>query len=998
MNNAQVNQPQICRSRQDVATAAYSPTRQSFTRPRRPAALASVVSLGKRGQNEHRRARRNSRSSSRTSRTNPTPNLRNKKQTLALVIFVVVLVVLIPSGQKLAAAQCPDKTMTSFERIGGVTIKEGLTVLYQANASQATIGHHHHHSSMHGASNNGPNGTTTTLYQISTPITAECNNRCRRSKSCRAFLVDYSQHTCWSVEHPPAGQHLHSQTPPVSSFNLLDRAPTPIHLVPTNQRTAYFEKVCLNLPLVECERAWIFERVLSHQIHGHDDKIIEDVPSRLKCQEHCLNERQFKCRSGEYDYLNMQCRLSMVDRHMKQQLFRPTPNANIDYFENQCVSAGNQCDAFDRYEDMDLGRAEIMRTANSSEQCQQYCTQTIKAFICRSFTWSPLTGRCYLNSANTLMVGGMDKLLQAPGLVYYQRNECIDLKLECDTTSMTLNLRTNEPFRGRMYVRDDPQACETLGRSALMSSLSIPFQSPMGRCAQRELPSRYSSVVVVQQHPMIQRKSDRYIKLVCDFQTANKTITSHYNVMANPWTSTALINATSFAPKILLRITDKFGHDITGAKLGDELQLRIEAETDSVYDMVARSVLAKSGTTDESIVLIDRDGCPADFRIFPPLRKLNKRTIIGRFDAFKFSSDVVVRFQVDVQFCLNSCPPTSCPLQDQNQNLFNVNSQQLETSLNGGGGGTSVSAAASSGGSDQQQQLLGSTTSSPSNVQASSGADDSSQLAGNSLEYQRSSSTTYRPAFMASVQQQGQGNTDYMTTNSLLLDQQQQQYNNKLEGANSLLSTRRAAQPPANLPPGSSSTANPPQSSSSINPNYQPASPNVATSSDQLFDSQARDSGRVLHLIGEHPIFRPPSPLHYQKKKQHQQPTNNYDGAPSNLMHNQMDSVETLQQQDQQQNSHRRRRRSAEPIPVAPKHVPLQREIIIFESSSALSGGRDQQQVNKSKAQQSESTLTTAARGQRDMKSRSNTMTSTSRQQHNKPSDQGRFMFPITEE
>jgi hypothetical protein len=885
---------------------------------------------------------------------------------VSLLVVAVIGALSIGSPEWAAQGQCLDKTMTSFERIGGVTIKDAqLTILYQANMSQATIGHHHHHH--HGnhhaslsSSSVGPAGnstTTTTLYQISTPITAECNNRCRRMKECRAFLVDYGRHTCWSVNHPatPAGHHQSAGggSSPSSgggsglssslaggsvSFNVLDRSPAPIHLELTNERTAYFEKVCLNLPIVECERAWIFERVLSYHIHGHDDKIIDDVPSRLKCQEHCLNERQFRCRSGEYDYLTMQCRLSMVDRHMKQSQFRPT-SSNIDYFENQCVPTGQQCDAFDRFEDMDLGRAEIMRVVNNSEQCQQFCTQTIKAFVCRSFTWSPLTGRCYLNSANTFMVGGMDKLLQAPGLVYYQRNDCIDLKLECDTTSMTLNLRTNEPFRGRMYVRDgDPQACApTLGRSALMSSLSIPFQSPMGRCATRELPSRYSSVVVVQQHPLIQRKSDRYIKLVCDFQTANKTISSSYNVMANPWTSTALINATSFAPKILLRITDKFGHDVTGAKLGDELQLRIEAETDSPYDMTARSVLAKSGSSDaESIVLIDRDGCPADFRIFPPLKKLNKRTIIGRFDAFKFSSDAVVRFQVDVQFCLNSCPQTNCL--DPSQTLFNVNSQQL-----GGAGGDSGDGGASNEQlvpSSSAPMASTSTTSSPTGLmQPPTGANQndetSSSLAAGPLEYMRSSSTTYRP--MAAV------NPDYLATNSLM---------DQFGGAGGILGSRRS-QPPANQPLGghpeqvaslATSQTSPMNNANNNNNNQMPTS-------DQLFDPQAKDSGRLLAAANDHQHqynARHSGPnqhgYHNQQRQAQQHKQQAAYGAQSAMQSNGLDQLDLgagelsaamgQQQQSQEQSLHQRRRRSVEPMPATPKHVPLQREIIIFESGA----------------------------------------------------------------
>lgn len=816
-----------------------------------------------------------------------------KNESTIKALFILYLLQLAAQ----VTCQCPEKTMTSFEKISGVTIKDApLTILFSAPNFTSTTSAPGFSSSnqlndltRQLGSSLSSSATTAGVY----PITAECNNRCRRNPKCRAFLVDYSRHTCWSVEQQQQGS---------SSSGGLIRAPTPIQLAQTNERTAYFEKVCLNLPAVDCERAWIFERAINYHLHGYDDKVIEDVPSRLRCQEHCLNEREFKCRSGEYDYLSMQCRLSASDRHLKPNLYRPTTstmmisststsaNSLVDYFENQCVpmSSNQQCDSFDRFEDLDLGRPEIMRLFNTSDQCQQYCTQTIKAFICRSFTWSPLTGKCYLNSANSFMVGGIDKLIPAPGLIYYQRNDCIDLKLECDTSAMTLNLRTSEPFRGRMYVRDDPHTCgdTSLARGGgagggLINSLVIPFQSNGARCANRELPSRYSSIVVVQQHPLIQRKSDRYIKLVCDFQTANKTITSTYNVVANPWTSTALINATSFAPKIKLRITDKYGQDITGAKLGDELQLRIEAETESVYDMVARSVLAKSGQTDESIVLIDRDGCPADYRILPPLRKLNKRVIIGKFDAFKFSSDVVVRFQVDVQFCLNVCPPTNCNHQHNSNQL--TGHDQIVDQLEAG-------------------QLLNS----------------QQQL----TPEMAPAATTSSPASSHLVPNEG------TSTHSPALNQ---------------LDAYLASSMEANLIP-QTTTSGRRQTSSRPSEHY-PSTAGVGGDS-QTFEAAAlAPPGRHHHLASG--VARSSDSAHsgHQKAKAELDQSNADQSTGSSSS-----SANEHQEQSNQQNSHRsrrRRRRSpADPSADAlPKHVPLQREIIVREGPSNSNGSQKDQQV-----------------------------------------------------
>lgn len=766
---------------------------------------------------------------------------RSSPKWTLLKLTIATLVVHAITMWQQVACQCPVNTMTSFERIHNVQVKDTslLTVLYSApNTNSLNRFDSAELSRQLGVSSLMPL-VPSSIYQVATPITAECNNRCRRNAKCRAYLVNYERQTCYSVEHGLGSS--------ASPSNGLIKTPTPIQLIASHERTSYFEKVCLNLPAVECERAWVFERVLGYHVHGHDDKIIDRVPSRLRCQEHCLNERQFKCRSGEYDQLLMQCRLSSVDRHLKPLLFRET-TPNIDYFENQCSPMGSQCDAYDRYEDSDLGRAEIMRPANSSDDCQKQCTQ-VKAFICRSALWNPMTGKCYLNSATFQMFGGQDKLISAPGIIYYQRNDCIDLRLDCDFSAMTLNLRTNEPFRGRMYVREDPNSCEMMGRSSLSSSLSIPFNSPTARCVQRELPSRFSSVVVVQQHPLIQRKSDRYIKLVCDFQTTNKTINSHYNVVQNPWASTAVINSTSLAPKIKLRITDKFGNDVTGAKLGDELNLRIEAEGESVYDMVARSVLAKSGKTDESIMLIDHSGCPTDSRIFPPLEKVNRRTIVGKFDAFKFSSDLVVRFQVDVQFCLNRCPPMSCEAdQQQDLSLLNSNAQQLA--------------------GDQTDTYR-------------AGLNDSS------TPTPTSSSTSTSTVATNSIQQQIQSN---------MLGADDQSVNN-FNLPNSPLNSHQLGpatnQPLAGQPDG--------QSIFELTKSQQTFEPRSAKS-----EAQTSNQSRQRH--------------------QHHLDGNAIDATGDPQMTSERPAVSRANE---------RRRRSAEPMPISPSHVPLQREIIVEASSTS---------------------------------------------------------------
>ncbi|XP_013793683.1 uncharacterized protein LOC106477689, partial [Limulus polyphemus] len=80
-----------------------------------------------------------------------------------------------------------------------------------------------------------------------------------------------------------------------------------------------------------------------------------------------------------------------------------------------------------------------------------------------------------------------------------------------------------------------------------------------------------------------------------------------------------------------------------------------------VFGILARDLVARNGRDDDYIILIDNNGCPTDPSIFPSLEKVPEtKALQGKFDAFKFSDDVVVRFQVNVQFCLQECDPVSC--------------------------------------------------------------------------------------------------------------------------------------------------------------------------------------------------------------------------------------------------------------------------------------------------------------------------------------------------
>lgn len=266
-------------------------------------------------------------------------------------------------------------------------------------------------------------------------VTAECNNRCRAGPKCRAFLLSYDKHQCFGFD-----------------YDSLSRG---ISVVSTSEKTSYYEKICLST--APCEKAWTFERVMGRELKGFDNRVLSGVASRLRCQELCLKERSFVCRSGEYDYATQQCRLSSEDRRSQPTAFRVAPTSGVDYFENQCSATQTQtqtsavpgastalgsstptpvsCD-FERYENLDIRRADLIRTAFSMDQCKTLCEAT-RAFVCRSFTFAAATSQCWLSSDDILAVStGISGLESHAGATYFQRSHCLDRKHSLHSTTL----------------------------------------------------------------------------------------------------------------------------------------------------------------------------------------------------------------------------------------------------------------------------------------------------------------------------------------------------------------------------------------------------------------------------------------------------------------------------------------------------------------------------------------------------------------------------------
>lgn len=183
------------------------------------------------------------------------------------------------------------------------------------------------------------------------------------------------------------------------------------------------------------------------------------MSSRLQCEELCLRERGFVCRSGEYDYAFQQCKLSSEDRRSQPSSFRPA-FGDIDYFENQCVPGKGHWEAFffcdaSRYmsstvfllylfkfpspdgstgcdyeekPDTDVERADALLTTSSQSECQQQCDGT-QSFLCHAYSFRMSSSACKLSSDDTYNLGS-NAIRRRIGSSYFQRSNCLDRKFD----------------------------------------------------------------------------------------------------------------------------------------------------------------------------------------------------------------------------------------------------------------------------------------------------------------------------------------------------------------------------------------------------------------------------------------------------------------------------------------------------------------------------------------------------------------------------------------
>ena len=149
-------------------------------------------------------------------------------------------------------------------------------------------------------------------------------------------------------------------------------------------------------------------------------KALNFVPSRRDCEEYCLQEREFPCRSALYNDETTECKLSQEDRRSSPGSYYRSRSIKINYLENQCVRSHSTCpyektlDAYPTYTDL-----VETNGVSSHEVCETYCNDN-KRFLCRSFAYYSANGQCFISGDDRASASSA-AIQKRSGIVYFER-------------------------------------------------------------------------------------------------------------------------------------------------------------------------------------------------------------------------------------------------------------------------------------------------------------------------------------------------------------------------------------------------------------------------------------------------------------------------------------------------------------------------------------------------------------------------------------------------
>jgi len=515
----------------------------------------------------------------------------------------------------------------------------------------------------------------------------DCLLECQRNLSCQS--VNYETGLCilfsssaTSSAVPSSSQHVSSQklhnsplqSSPASSESdnsALQPSRFPVF-------TIYAQKICLPKSVAgSCpsERLWTFERVIGYELRKYGRKRISSK-SKLECMEACLLEKEFSCRSFNYDYEARECLLSEMDRHTlpppsgstSSRSLLPASNGSTDYFESNCIVEPN------RLCDFKPTKGKILKTVDSVhpdvktvEGCKEKCVTA--PYRCFSFDFGdPANSVCRTSHLDRSSLTHIEEpYLEIPGSVTYELFACYNVSILCRAREMVAQVKTSKLFNGKIYAKSKPNSCVNDVSNTLDFEISMPFHDVMCDVKQVDAGS-FANDIIIQHHDMIVTTQDLGLSVHCNYDLSNRSISNinlevdgdiEHREGGEPYVHSSVVGA----PNVTMSITDRNGNGISSAQVGDALALRFEiVDKSSPYEILVRELVAVDGVDSSEILLIDSQGCPTDASIMGVVSRINGngQQLEAPFDAFKFPSSDVVQFRALVTPCVPACEPINC--------------------------------------------------------------------------------------------------------------------------------------------------------------------------------------------------------------------------------------------------------------------------------------------------------------------------------------------------
>ncbi|XP_050710597.1 uncharacterized protein LOC126995233 isoform X7 [Eriocheir sinensis] len=316
-------------------------------------------------------------------------------------------------------------------------------------------------------------------------------------------------------------------------------------------------------------------------------------------------------------------------------------------------------------------------TVDSLSECKRKCLSE-RTYTCLSFNYRYGTTRdnCELSDESTytiLRLNNPSHFETEGSSDYYERgaggdgSRCLDVTQQCYEDGMEFSLRTEEPFRGRIYTYGYYDRCYTRGSGGLNTVLKISGARGVPDCGTIRYGDTTTNIVVVQFADNVQTAMDKRYNLTCTVVGPGEAVVTSGYIGAGSGAPTPieyLPAENQLQSRVRLQILYN-GRPTTTIAVGDPLTFRLESQRgfNLVSDIFATDVVAKDPYSGRSVELIDSRGCPLDNYVFPALGKgRDGDGLEARFNAFKIPESNYLIFEATVRTCRRGCQPALCSI------------------------------------------------------------------------------------------------------------------------------------------------------------------------------------------------------------------------------------------------------------------------------------------------------------------------------------------------